>query len=277
MEQARNIEMLDGRLPISVQPGDTIAETVAKARTAADAVKAEAKADPLAVLKRETRGIQVEGAKEKARLKRERKSDPLGFLHNPTVGATEAADTILGKEDLILAAAERFGTGSPEFEMLRQVYVQRILQGTLQPSRRLREISEEVQRIMFPGVSLEQMRVLAKDMDFLMATKSVRQAGKSIAATEHVEHPLGALPKWVSAPIKIGTLGLAEPIARTVLAGYFKMVRNIFNSPALMRFVEKGLKGDDKAREMVRELVQRRMAIGGPVGAGLAETGYQSQ
>jgi hypothetical protein len=43
-----------------------------------------------------------------------------------------------------------------------------------------------------------------------------------------------------------------------------------------MRFVEKGLKGDDSAREMVRELVQRRMRVGGPVGAGIAESAYQT-
>jgi hypothetical protein len=48
------------------------------------------------------------------------------------------------------------------------------------------------------------------------------------------------------------------------------------NNPAFLRWIERGLKGDDKAREMVKELVQRRMKIGGATGAGIGESQYQT-
>jgi hypothetical protein len=220
--------------------------------------------------------IVRDGARESAKLRQQRLSDPLGFLHRPTTGAAEAANRILGDEDLILAAAGRFGQQSPEFNMLRQVWVQRILQGTLKPGERLEKVSEEVQRIMFPGTTLEQMRLLAKDMDFLMSSRASKDTAKSMAAVSHVEHPLGMFPLGLGKVVKVATLGMGDPIARGVLGGYFKMVRNISNNPAFMRWVQKGLNGDDRARDMVRQEVQKRMTTGGAVGAGVGELTEQN-
>jgi len=280
LEQARNIEMLEGKLDIPTRPGDTILDVISRARAAADAVKAAAKQDPLALLNKEMKSVEREHAREAQRMAKLRQTDPLAFLYKPTTGATEAVDRILGSEDLILAAAAKFGDKSPEFNMLRQVWVQRILQGTLEPSQRLEKASEEVQRIMFPGVSLDAMRQLAKDMDFLMSSRGAHEGAgtaRSMAAMSKVEHPLSQLPFQTGKLLNIATLGLGDPIARATLGGYYKMIRTIFNNPAFMRWVEKGLKGDDRAREMVREEIQRRMKIGGPVGAGVAQAGYQSQ
>jgi hypothetical protein len=275
LQQAQNIEMLGGRLPVVSRPGDTITDTIARSLTAADALKEAAKQDPLALLNKEMKAVVAEGNRAKAKLKNQRTADPLGFLHRPTMGAVEAADKILGSEDLILAASARFGDNSPEFEMLRQVWVARILQGTLRPGERLEKVSEEVQRIMFPGATLDDMRILAKDMDFLMATRAARDQAKSMAAQAMVEHPLAKLPKIFGIEtgkiLNMATLGMGAPAARGVIGWYLKMVRNISNNPAFLRWVMKGLQGDDNAREMVRQTVQQRMRIGGPIGAGAGE------
>jgi len=158
--------------------------------------------------------------------------------------------------------------------LLRQVWAERILTGTLKPSERLEKVSEEVQRIMFPGISLDAMKTLAKNMDFLMSSKSAQDTGKSMAATAHVEHPLGGgFPMRTAATaLNVASLGAFEPVARAIRGGYYKMVRNLVNSPAFLRWMEKGLKGDERARQMVKAEIQRRMQKGGAAGAGAAES-----
>jgi len=283
IEQARRIEMLGGRLEILVRPGDTVTEIIARVRAAGDAAKAVAKQDPLGTLKREMGGIEAAAKKESAELRAKRLAGPFGFLLKPTTGAAEAVDRILDSEDLILAAAARFGEDSPEFEMLRQVHAQRILQGTLEPGKALAKISPEVQRVMFPGVTLDQMQQLAKEMEFLMSGKGMDAgAGLSMSATSKVEHPWasiigrgGAVAKMLTAPTK--AVPGADAAGRAMLGGYYGLVRKLATSPAFLRWVQKGLAGDPAAREMVRQQVQKALQRGGAVGAGAGEGLEQAQ
>ena len=66
-----------------------------------------------------------------------------------------------GAYGLTLAAAQRFGEQSPEFETLRKVYAHRLLQrsltGTGRLAERLTEIDGRVQRLMFPGVTRDEL------------------------------------------------------------------------------------------------------------------------
>lgn len=278
LDQARSIEILEGRLDIPSRPGDTINDVIKRARLAAEVAKAQAKKDPLTLLNKEMKNIEREHGREAARMRQQRANDPLAFLYKPTTGATEAVDRILGNEDLILASAARFGPNSPEFNMLRQVWAQRILQGSLQPGKHLEKVSEEVQRVMFPGVTLDQMRTLAKDMDFLMGRSELAHGMAGLSAIAKVEHPFGGLPagKTIGKVLNIATLGLGAPIARGTLGAFYKFVREGVNNPAFLRWVEKGLKGDDAARQLVKQTVQRRMQLGGAAGAGAGEALYQA-
>jgi hypothetical protein len=89
-----------------------------------------------------------------------------------------------------------------------------------------------------------------------------------------VEHP------WSSVLGKGGEflpkIPVAEPLARAALGKYYAFVTKIVNSPTLMRFVQKGLKGDPQGREMTRQAVQNWMRRGGAVGAGVAESQFQA-
>lgn len=280
--QAQNVAMLDGKLDIAIRPGDSVAEVIAKARSAAEAAKAAGKADPLSTLNKEMKAIQREHSQNAAKMQAQRRNDPLGFLYDLKTGASAAVDRILGSEDLIIAAAAKFGEGSPEFQALRQVYAKRLLQGTLQPSKGLAGVSEEVQRMMFPGVTLDQMKTLAKEMDFLMASKASNDTAKSMAAQTMVNHPWGTLGEnksVVRAAIKetFAAIPFSDFAARAALAKYFKMVTTLASKPWFLRFVEKGLKGDEIARERTKEAVQRAMRMGGALGAGLGESTEQQQ
>jgi len=271
LQQAQNIAMLNGKLDIAVRPGDTMTDIIAKARDAANAAKEAAERDPLATLNKEIKKITGDHQRQMAQ---GRKADPLGFIYEPTVGAAQAVDRILNSEYLILAAGARFGEKSPEFNMLRQVWAQRILMGTLEPSTRLAKVSPEVQNIMFPGVSGEQMKTLAKEMDFLLSSKNAQGTAQSMSAMAKVEHP------WSSVLGKGGEflpkVPIAEPLARAALGKYYAFVTKVVNSPTLMRFVQKGLKGDPQGREMTRQAVQNWMRRGGAIGAGVGQAEFQA-
>ena len=270
LRQAQNIAMLNGKLDIAVRQGDTMTDIIAKARTAAEAAKQAAEKDPMATLAREMKKIKADHQRS---LAQGRRSDPLGFIYDPTVGAAQAVDHILGKEDLILAAGARFGENSPEFNMLRQVWAQRILMNTLQPGERLAKVSPEVQNLMFPGVKLEQMQQLAKEMDFLLSGKAAYGTAQSMSAMSKVEHPWSAIPLGKTAGKLVPGF---DALGRSILGKYYAFVTKLVNSPTLMRFVEKGLKGDEQARAMTRQAVANWMRRGGAIGAGAAQAEFQA-
>jgi hypothetical protein len=281
VEQARRIEMLEGRLPIPVRPGDTVTQVIARARQAEEVADVVARQDPLKVLNKEMQKIENERKGIPARAQAQFKNDPLKFLYDPTTGATKAVEQILKSEDLILAAAAKFGEKSPEFEMLRQVWAQRLLTGGMRPGEELAKISPEVQQIMFPGVTLGQARTLAKEMDFLLDTRSgSRGTAQGMAAMAKVEHPWGSLASSRN-PLSLALKGTASMIpgssavARATLGAYYGAMRKLMTSPALLRWLEKGLNGSTADREAVRQSISAVLQKGGAVGAGAGEAAVQ--
>ena len=275
-QQAQYVAMADGKLPIPASPNDTITSLIQKAREATQAAKSEASIDPLKVLQRDMRGIESDYNKQLAGLRKTRSQDALGHLYDPTVGASEAAEKILKNPDLISAAANRFGESSPEFKMLRQVYVQRVLQGSLDVGKKMEKITPEVQRIMFPGASLEEMQTLARNMDFLTSTSLGDQAGTSIAAASRVLNPWGQITgvgKLVKPLTKVpGT----DALGRALLTKYYAFVTDLATRPATLQWIAKGLNGAPADREAVKAAIQSAVAKSGPIGAGLAQGAYQA-
>lgn len=273
-KQAQDIARLNGNLDIPVSPGDNVSTLVERARLAAQAEKEAARTDPLRTLERDTKRLEQEFARNRSAIGKQRAAEPLGFLYDAKIGAVDAAERILGSQDLIFAAASKFGPNSPEFQTLRQVYVQRLFEGTMQPGDRLAKMTPELQEIMFPGASLESARTIAKNMDFLMNTKAASEgaAGASISAQSQIENPWG----------KISGLGkLVRPVkavpgmsyaGRFLLTKYYQMLTWGATNPAFVQWVAKGLNGSPERREVVREAVQR--AIGG-IGGGLGQFTYQ--
>ena len=178
--------------------------------------------------------------------------------------------------------ANKFGEDLPEFKMLRQVYAQRILQGTIEPGKRLAKISPEIQQIMFPGESLKQMQDLAKEMDFLLGTRGgMKGTAQGMSAMAKVENPWshivghgGDIMKVVTAPIEKIPGGGA--IGRYILGKYFSLVTQLATSPATMRWIEKGLNGTPEEKAVVRAALMRSLQRGGAVGAGVGESEFQN-
>ena len=278
IEQARYIEMLDGRLQIPTKETDTVTQVIARARQAADQAKQAAHQDPLGTLNREMKKLRADEQRALAQTRKDQRADPLRFLFDPTVGAAEAVEKILANDDLLFAAAEKFGRVSSEFQALRRIYVQKVLLGTMQPSERLAKISPEVQKLMFPGVTHDQMKMLAKEMDFLMNTRAMTRdpgAGSSMSAFAKVENPWGAATGLgpLAKPMKM--LPGANPLMRATLAKYYELVTKLASHPATLRYIERGLQGNPASQAQVRQLLDKILQKGTAVGAGAAAAGYQ--
>ena len=273
LAQARAIEQLEGRLSIPAKPGDTMTQVMARARLAAEEAKAQGTKDPLTALSKDVKRLEAESKREASL---SRKGDPLGFLYNKSTGASFAVDKILGDEDLILASAARFGEKSPEFNALRQVYVERVLRGTLEPGARLEKIGPEVQNLMFPGVTKSQMETLAKEMSLLMDTRGMAGGGRTaggMAAMAKVEHPTTNVP-GLRGVVKL-IPGL-NPAARAAHGKYYELVTKLMTAPATLRWIEKGLtSGNPEEQAAVRKILQAHLQKGAAMGAGAGEAVYQ--
>ncbi len=276
VQQAQRVEQLDGRLPIFAQPGDTVGDVIMRARAAADAAQEAAKKDPLNTLRQEMAGIRKNHAAE---MKAARQNDPMAFMLDPSVGAHAAVDRILSHPDMLVAASRAFpgAEASPEFELIRQVYAQRFLQGGTNVSEKLAKVTPEIQALMFPGVTLKQMHLLAKEMDLLVSNKA-GAFGNSLMGTNIVEHPIGAATGLgkLAGPAKM--IPGANMAARMTLGNFYATVRKLATSPSTLRWLEKGLTSSDPAaraatRAELHKLMQQSGAAGAGIGAAAATQG----
>jgi len=278
-QQARYIEQLRGKLDVKPRPGDTVNDVILRARSAAADAENLAKTDPLKALSNEMKKVEAATRRE---FKANQKPDPLAFLTNSTVGANAAVDKLLGDPDLIVAASRAFpgGEKSPEFQLMRQVWTERFLRETMDPGEKLAATSPEIQALMFPGVTLEDMHMLAKEMKLLMSGATTRggggDLGGSIMAQSAVENPLGrasGLGK-LAGPAKV--LPGVNFAARAGLTAYYNMVRGLLTSPSTLRWLRKGLQSrDPAARESARAELQAALQKGGAMGASTGSSLHQ--
>ena len=271
LAQARAIEQLEGRLAIPAAPGDTMTQIISRARLAADEAKAIGTKDPLTALQKDVQRVTNDLKREQSAARR---NDPLGFLYNQSTGASYAVDKILKDEDLILAAASRFGEKSPEFNALRQVYVERVLRAGTQPGKAMEGIGPEVQQLMFPGVTGEQMKLLAKEMDLLMTDGGLaKTTAGSMSAMSKVENPVSGVPGVKGAMKLIPGL---NPAARAGRGKFYALITDLMTSPSTLRWIEKGLtKGSPEEQEAVRNILRAHLQKGAAMGAGAGEAAYQ--
>lgn len=280
LRQADLVAMSRGKLDIPVAPGDRMVDVIAKARAADEAAKAAGTADPLVAMKRAGDQITREEKSAAGRMRSERNKEPLGFLFDAKVGTQEAADRILGNPDLLLAAADKFGSTSNEFKLLQQAYLWKVLQGDMDPGKHLAKVAPEIQHLMFPGTTLPQLQALAKDMDFLAGTKLMRGAdtmGGSMMAVSKVEHPpIGSVRGLAKRVPLLGAV--SEFGARAVLTKYYALVSKLTaQSPATLSFMLKGLQGTPEQRLATKAAIDAVLQRGGAVGAGAGEGAYQGR
>jgi hypothetical protein len=118
-------------------------------------------------------------------------------------------------------------------------------------------------------------------MDFLLDTRSgSRGTAQGMAAMAKVEHPWGSMAGSRN-PLTLALKGVASVVpgssaaARSALGAYYGTMRKIMTSPALLRYLERGLSGSPADRDAVRASISAVLQKGGAVGAGAGEAAVQ--
>lgn len=274
---ATDIRRLGGQLPLAAEPGDTMSSFLRRAEVAAEEVKKFADLDPLKALAQETKRIDQQYTQALRETQKARKSEPLGFLYQDSMSAlaVKAADKILGSQDLIVAAAQKFGRDSDEFKALQQVYAARFFQRPFGRTGRIRAelgdekgMTEEVQALMFPGVTRQEMLTLANNMEFLFSGGG-SDVGGSMAAASRVLHPEASLPLPQLGAFAKGLMmvpGMSTAM-RFTLGKTFALTMDAVSHPNFMFWLAGKLNGDAAARAEARTAVQNRLRLGGWFGA----------
>ena len=135
-------------------------------------------------------------------------------------------------------------------------------------------IGPEVQQLMFPGVTGEQMKLLAKEMDLLMTDGGLaKTTAGSMSAMSKVENPVSGVP-GVKGAVKL-IPGL-NPAARAAKGKFYALITELMTSPSTLRWIEKGLtKGSPEEQEAVRNILRAHLQKGSAMGAGAGEAAYQ--
>jgi len=283
---ARNIEQLEGNITLKQGGNDTLQSLIDRAELMAAQIKTMADTDPLKALAEGVSRVDKDFNNQMKAMRQSRRSEPLHFLYEKSMTALpmRAANKILSDPDLIVAAANRFGVKSKEMDALRQVYVQRLFQRPLERVGAIRQeiggageregrrgIPEEVQAIMFPGVTRQTMLQLVKDAEFLFGGAK-GDIGGSLAAASRVMNPWGHIPMGRNPALKwMTSIPGAEAVGRVVLGKFFKTIMDGVSHPNFINWLAGELAKGGPERNMAIRTLQSRlnagMMIGGALGA----------
>ncbi len=281
---AKDFEALDGNLPIEVTSSDTVSTLVNRIAATKQAVDKMAEMDPFKALKQSMAKADKDFNAAQQVARSGRRGEALYFLYEDSMSqmAVKAADRILGSQDLIQAAAKDFSRDSNEFKALQKVYVTRFFQRPLGRVGALRAelgsekqgITEEVQALMFPGVTRDMMQTITKDAEFLFGGIGSTDVGGSLAAAARVLHPMQHLPiPSVSGPVGKLVMGIpgVETGARFVLGRLFDFMMDATTHPNFVHWVAGNLKAGQAEREVAREAVRQRLKLGGMIGSAIGQ------
>lgn len=285
LSAAKNVRTLEGAVPVRATDTDSLSSLMRKTELAVNEIKQLADNDPIKALATETKRIDKQFADVAKLARTDRRSEPLHFLYEDSMSAmaVRAADRILGSQDLIGAAAQKFGRESSEFKALQQVYVNRFFQRPLGETGKMfgqlggeKGMTEEVQALMFPGVSRSHMLQLAKDMEFLFSGGG-SDVGGSLAAASRVINPWSHIPipkTGGMASFLIHTPGTAF-IARFTLQKAFATVMDGVSHPNFINWLAADLSKGTTERATAKAVLQQRLMLGGWMGAATGEFTYE--
>lgn len=272
LRQAHIIDAVgDASVPVQLRPGDTAVDVIGKMRMQVEAAQHLAKVDPMAALESEMKNVTKQHNAEMQMLRSQSAIDRV--IYRPTIQAKEAADTILKSEDLLLAAHLKFGENSPEWKMLRSVYVERFFRESHgMVNQALAKVSPEVQSIMFPGVKDGTLKTLGKEMEFLMPEGHLASdLGGSLQAQAAIQKPANRMP--LPASIKIAqNVPLVGNAYVAALSKYYAWLSDKSMGPTFLNWLAKGLHGDEAARQMARDEFRRRVQRSASTSTGATES-----
>jgi hypothetical protein len=127
--------------------------------------------------------------------------------------------------------------------------MQRPIEATSTMAKEFGENTEDIQRMLFPGTSLDDMVTLTKQMK-LMFPKGQDQTALGMAGMAMLEHPANAsfFPKIVRKVLVDLPTGVARGVASLALT----RIADVLTDPAFRRFVMGGAKGTPIQQDAAR-------------------------
>ena len=255
------IQRLDGKIYINALDTDSIPTILNKARAKTLDDARVAAVDPLRAFDDAAKEMKVAAATK-------REASPIHTLFGEGMSykGELAARNILSSEDNIIAASNYFGRDSATFNELRKVFVRDFLQreyaeiGQMRPELSKKKImTDRVQQLMFPGWTLQAMKTLAKDTEFLFGAATVGRGsdvGASLAGSSRVFNPPNILPglgRFAKFP------GI-QFINRIILGKYYGALMEGVSNPAFSAWLTKSLEsGNPAQKEAAKNVLNDRL------------------
>lgn len=240
---AQQIQSVYGDFSVNPLPGDTVTTLMERAKVAINQAEAMAARDPLGELGRQTKQINDRAKQMEAAGEEHIRENPLRVL--PTMEGEAAAQRILDSPDLIRATAAQFGPTSPEFTAIRQAWARRFMQREIAQTgdmaTDLLKTPEDVQRLIFPGVSRQGMVRLAQHMQMIFPSGGADSTSLGLSGMGMMFHPANAavLPHSVRLILSV----VPTPIARAVVSSTLDWMSRVATDPRLLSFVTRGMDG----------------------------------
>ena len=270
VRQAQRVQQTTGRFDTAVLPGDTVTTLMQRAENDMQRAEMLADQDPIGALERHVKlEVEAKAKKMQAAGQAELDKNPLNVL--PGLEAEAAVQKIFKSPDLFRSVKGQFGPESPAFTLLRQTWARQFLQRDIDSVRKMADEfgknTLDIQQSLFPGVTLEQMVNLTKEMH-VMFPKEADATALGMSGMHMLFNPSNAafMPHWARAVLRSMP---SQFLARATVGFALHGIANFATSPDLMRFVTRGLSGSQIQQDAAR-VVAVSVLAGAPVTESLA-------
>ena len=222
---ARRLAQRGGTVPLDVGQQDNFVRALRAANQKADELAKLVKPDPIGILEKERAAAQtrIGQLRDVKKTSETAEFDPLQAAMSGTGHA--AAERIIRSPTLISSAIARFGAEDPAIKLLQRQALERLLTPIARGEKGssltagLLDIPEESQKLLFPDGLHDDLRVLAKDIDFVSG-RSTRSAAGMAAASSFSRD----LPEFIKKQLITKTFAWAitHPTVTKFLAGEVK-------------------------------------------------------
>jgi hypothetical protein len=269
------IQKLDGKIYIDALPTDSIPMILNKARAKALEDARVAAIDPLKAFDEAAKKMRSDAALH-------RKSGPLSALFGTDMSfkGEQAARNILSNEDRIIAASNYLDKAT--FDSLRQVFVRDFLQREFKAVGGMRKelsanplMTERVQALMFPGNTLDQLKTLAKNAEFLSGAVSIGNGEMSggLAAGAQVMNPSRHVPGMK----KFSKIPGVDFVNRIILGKVYGALMEGVSHPSFAAWLTKSLESGNPAQRLAaRNVLNDRLKTSPWIGRALGQESVPS-
>lgn len=269
--QARYVEAFakDKEMEVDLLPTDDFGTSMRKVYDAAKRMKELTDSNPVKAMEDEIKSIRERQKIAQAAANQGKLTDPLHpILSSGSAQLAAAAEKIAKSEDLVRAAASRFGRDSDEFQLIRQAFLKDLLttesvEGAAKMHGRITGMTPEVQDLYFGFNTADALSVTRAFKELLTESEDL---GGGIYATGSVTHPESAPIPGVRQMFPKAAPGFIKRIA---VGKALDWLSRAMSAPGTVKFIAGNLKGTPEQQALAKSIIKRYADMGGAIGAGV--------